>query len=97
MSTQKFPMVADCLRAMPRMITMATAMPHGCAAEVVVGKPEHLRQVAHGRFGDVRLPVGIRRKRCGGVPRQVGCDTGKSLWVPRQKMLRALHNVGEHE
>ena len=46
--------------------------------EVVIRQPGHLREIAHGRFAAVGLPVRVRRERHGGVERQVGRDAGRT-------------------
>src|SRR6185369_2929918 len=38
--------------------------------EVVICESRHLREVAHGGLGYVRLPVSIGRKGCGGIKRR---------------------------
>ena len=46
----------------------------GGGSKVVVGEPGHLREVAHGGFAGVVLPVGVRGKRGGGIKGEIGCN-----------------------
>ena len=48
---------------------------HRCREEVVRCQPRHLREVAHGGFWRIRLPVGVSGKTCSRAPRQVGTDS----------------------
>src|SRR5579872_1216530 len=47
--------------------------------KVVISKPRHLGEVAHGVFTRISLPVGVRRKRCRCVERNVGGTYGAEL------------------
>ena len=57
----------------------------------------HLREIAHGRFRRIRLPVGVGGKACGGVPGQVGANVCQPLRVPGKHVLHALNDVGHDQ
>ena len=38
--------------------------------EVVVCQPNHLREVTHRGFGNIRLPIGVRREADSRIPRE---------------------------
>ena len=61
--------------------------------EVVVGEPGHLRQIAHGGFAGIVLPVGVGGERRRRVERQRLRDRRKLLRIQRQKSLYPLHQV----
>ncbi len=71
--------------------------PGGCRPEIVRGEAEHLRQVAHGGFGRVGLPVGVRRERNSRAPGQNRRDGGQVLRVERQQVLQALDRIGQQQ
>ena len=57
--------------------------------EVVVGEPGHLREIAHGRFAAVGLPVGVGRERHRGVEREGRRDRPEPLRIERQHVPAA--------
>ena len=61
--------------------------------EVVIREAGHLREIAHGRFAAVRLPVRVGRERDGGVERQSRGDRPEPLRIERQHLLQPLHRV----
>ncbi len=61
--------------------------------EVVPGEPGHLREVAHRRLARIELPVRVRRKTDGGVPREVGRHVVDVGGVERKPLLRPQQNV----
>ncbi len=63
--------------------------------EVVCSETGHLREIAHGGLGHVKLPIGIGCEAGGGVKRQIGSHSGEVLRIPRQIKLQALDGVGE--
>ena len=71
MSTQKLPIVAEFLRAMPRT-NDGHGDPDGRAHELLHGEHAHLREVRHGRLPAVVLPVRIGRERHHRVETQRG-------------------------
>jgi len=63
----------------------------------VIGQPSHLREIAHGRFWNVRLPVGVGGERDGRVPGQVRPYIREFLWIKRQPLLCALNQIKQDE
>ena len=62
----------------------------GGTEEVVIGEADHLREVAHGGFGRVGLPVGVRGEGGGGVPGEIRShDSGQVLRIPGKNVLRS--------
>ena len=59
----------------------------------MIGKPGHLRQVAHGRLARIVLPVGVGRERGGRVERERGIDSREFLRVAWQEMLQAFDSI----
>ena len=70
---------------------------HRRRTEVMRRQAGHLREIAHGRFGRVELPVGVGGKAGRGVPGQVGANIGNRLRIPRQMRLQPLDRVGQHQ
>ena len=69
----------------------------GGRKEVMVSQREHLRQIAHGGLGHIRLPVRVRSKRDRCVQRQVRCNAGQMLRIERKHMLDPLDHVGDQK
>ena len=61
--------------------------------KIVVGKAGHLREIAHGRFAAVVLPVRVRGERSGGIERQRGRNGSEVLRIPGQPLLHALDQI----
>ena len=57
--------------------------------EVVICEAGHLREIAHRRFGNVRLPVRVCGERSGGVPGEIGGDVGEFLRIESEHVLLA--------
>ena len=70
---------------------------HRSAEEVVIGEAHHLGEVAHHRFGNIGLPIGVGGERRSGIPRQIRRDADEALRVPGQDMLQPLNGVGEQK
>jgi len=72
----------------------------GGGAEVVDDERDHLREIGHGGFAGVTLPVGVGGEADGGVERQVGRERGKVLGVQQrlegQLVLQPQNRIGEH-
>ncbi len=49
----------------------------GGGNEIVKRQPDHLREIRHGRFAAVALPVGVGRETDGGVKREIGTDPAR--------------------
>ncbi|OIQ82757.1 hypothetical protein GALL_354410 [mine drainage metagenome] len=65
----------------------------GGGEKVLHREPKHLRQVAHGGFAAVSLPVGVGRKADRGVERGVRADVGELLRIERQPDLQSLQGI----
>ena len=63
--------------------------------EVMDDKRDHLRQIGHGGFARVGLPIGIGGKTDGGVESQIGREIVKTLRVQRKVFLHPKHDIGE--
>ena len=59
-------------------------------SEVVIGEAGHLREIAHGRFAAVRLPVGIGGKRRSGAERQPRLEIREFLRIKGENFLHPL-------
>src|SRR5207245_6385854 len=69
----------------------------GSGHEVVICETRHLREIAHGRFTAVRLPVRVGRKRGRRIERELRSDTVELLRIPRKHALEALDGIkGQH-
>jgi hypothetical protein len=75
----------------------ARGQPHRRGKEVMRGQTGHLGEIAHGRLGHVRLPVGVGGEAHGRVEGRIGADRPQALWVPRQPLLQALERVGDQQ
>ncbi len=65
--------------------------------KVVIGKPGHLREIAHGGLARVGLPVRIGGERGRGVERNMRrAHSAKFLRIEWQVSLQALHCVQNH-
>jgi hypothetical protein len=62
----------------------------------VVREPRHLREIAHRRLADVRLPVGIGGERRSGIECEIGRHVWQPLRIPRQPHLQPQYRV-EHQ
>ena len=67
----------------------------GGGREVVQRQPDHLREIRHGRFAAVELPVGVGGKARGGVEGEVRRQTGEILRVKRKMVLVPQDEIGE--
>jgi hypothetical protein len=92
------PEVADGLavcRAMPRTSAAAMAMPAAADVKLWNRQRDHLREIRHGRFAAVELPVGVGGEARGGVEGEVRRQAGQILRVERQVVLVAQDEIGE--
>ena len=58
-------------------------------------QPDHLREIRHGRFAAIELPVGVGGKARGGVEGEVRRQTGEILRVKRKMVLVPQDEIGE--
>ena len=63
--------------------------------EVVDDERDHLREIGHGGFAGVALPIGVGGKAGRGVERQVGTERAQALGIERQQVLHPQDDVGE--
>ncbi len=68
----------------------------GGGGEVMDGQRDHLREIGHGGFTAVALPVGVGGETDGGVEREMRGERAKPLRIERQNILQAQDGVGEH-
>ena len=80
-STQKLPMVLAVWRAIPLTSAAAIAMPVAALDEIMKCQPHHLREVRHGGFADVALPIRVGGETCRGVERQIRANSGQALRI----------------
>lgn len=69
---------------------------HGRRDEVLHREATGLHDMAHGLLAGIRLPVGVRDERRGGVERLVRIDGGKAQ-RPGERALNPLHQVKEED
>ena len=55
------------------------AMPVAARDEIMKCQPDHLREIRHGRFAAVALPVGVGRETGCSVEREIGTYRGQVL------------------
>ena len=63
--------------------------------KVMNGQGDHLRQIAHGRFAAVTLPVGIGGEAGGGIEGEMLGESRELLRIERQHRLQPEDGVGE--
>ena len=66
---------------------------NGGRYKVVVRQPNHLGEVTHRGFGNVSLPIGVRREADSRIPRERGRDACEPVRVQRQEVLGAFENI----
>ena len=96
---QVHPEIAEQLGRMPRDAAhqrRGDGDAGGRRAEVVNHQRDHLREIGHGGFAAVALPVGVRREADGGVERQIRRQRAKALRIERQKILQPQNRISEH-
>ena len=69
----------------------------GGRGEVVNRQCDHLREIRHGRFAAVALPVGVGREARGGVEGEGGRESGEALRIQRQAVLVTQDEIGEQQ
>ena len=80
---------------MPRTSAAAMAMPVAAETKLWIASADHLREIGHGGFAAVALPVGVGGEAHGGVERQVRAQRAEALRIERQQMLQPQDRVGE--
>ena len=86
------PEVADGLGGMPRDAAherRGDGDAGGGGDEVMKCQPDHLREIGHGGFAAVALPVGVGGETGRGVEGKIGLTPAESLRIQRQNMLQA--------
>jgi hypothetical protein len=68
-------------------------MPTAAEAKLLVRQARHLREIAHGGFRRIRLPVCICREGGRGIPGQIRSDVGEILRIQGQPVLEPLDQV----
>ncbi len=63
--------------------------------EIMAGQGHHLREVRHGAFTSVALPIGVRREACRRVECEMIGQGGEFLGIERQNILEPENGVGE--
>ena len=94
------PEVADRLRRMPREPADHRDRHHdsrGRREEVVRGQADHLREIAHGGLGRIRLPVRIRCETHRRVERKVRSHVSEALRIQRQPLLNTLQQIRDQQ
>ena len=61
------------------------------------GQPHHLREIGHGGFAAVALPVGVGGEADRRVEGQIGAQRAESLRVERQQVLQPQDDIGEKQ
>ncbi len=65
----------------------------GRGYKVLYGQPQHLRQITHGRFAAISLPVGVAGKTYGGIERGIRRYGAKPMWIEPQPILPSLQGI----
>ena len=82
-------------RAIARTSAAAMAMPVAAADEIVKRQPDHLREIRHGGFPAVALPIGVGRETDRGIEGEMRAHRAESLRIQRQDMLQPQNRVSE--
>ena len=69
----------------------------GCGNEILIGQGHHLREMAHGGFAAVGLPVRIRQEADRRIQGQIPRKAGEALRIQRQLILKKQHPEREQE
>ena len=72
-------------------------MPVAAETKFCTAQCQHLRQVAHGGFATVALPVGVGREADCRVERRVGRVRRETLRVQRQAVLQSQDQIHERK
>ena len=69
----------------------------GCGNEILIGQGHHLREMAHGGFAAVGLPVRIRQEADRRIQGQIPRKAGEALRIQRQLILKKQYPEREQE
>ena len=68
---------------------------HGRREEVVRGQGHHLRQIGHGAFAAVVLPVGVGGETGRGIKGQIAGHAAEALGIEGQEPLQPQDEIGQ--